>query len=150
MLCEGLPHGSDDKKSACSVEDLGSIPALWGSTGEGNGYCSSILAWRIPWTEDPSKFQFTGWQRVRHNWVTNTHTHTHTHTHTCYVNYISIKPFLKKENYLKTIVSSENFYIFYLYVFLFHLSHLVIATFEERFINELMINNRKIYDFWMK
>ena len=33
----------------------------------------SILAWRIPWMEDPSM----GSQRVGHDWVTNTHTHTH-------------------------------------------------------------------------
>ena len=25
---------------------------------------SSILAWRIPWTEDPGEQQFMGWQRV--------------------------------------------------------------------------------------
>ena len=28
---------------------------------------SSILAWRIPWTEEPSKLQSTGSQRVRHD-----------------------------------------------------------------------------------
>ena len=28
---------------------------------------SSILAWRIPWTEEPGGLQFTGSQRVRHN-----------------------------------------------------------------------------------
>ena len=38
---------------------------------------SSILAWRIPWTEEPGGLQSMGWQRVRHDWVTN-HTHTHT------------------------------------------------------------------------
>jgi len=49
---------------------------------------SSILAWEIPWTEDPGGLQFTGWQRIRHNWThrhdwAQTHTtHTHTHTHT--------------------------------------------------------------------
>ena len=31
---------------------------------------SSILAWRIPWTEEPGGLQSTGSQRVRHNWVT--------------------------------------------------------------------------------
>ena len=36
---------------------------------------SSILAWEIPWTEDPGRLQFMGSQRVGHNWVTNTHTH---------------------------------------------------------------------------
>ena len=33
---------------------------------------SSILAWRIPWTEEPGRLQSMGLQRVRHNWVTNT------------------------------------------------------------------------------
>ena len=28
---------------------------------------SSILAWRIPWTEDPGRLQFMGSQRVGHN-----------------------------------------------------------------------------------
>ena len=30
---------------------------------------SSILAWRIPWTEEPGGLQFTGLQRVRHEVV---------------------------------------------------------------------------------
>ena len=33
---------------------------------------SSILAWRIPWTEKIGRLQSTGSQRVRHYWVTNT------------------------------------------------------------------------------
>ena len=50
--------------------------------------CSSILAWRIPWTEEPGGLQSMGSQKVRHDLATkppaptNTHTHTHTHTHT--------------------------------------------------------------------
>ena len=28
---------------------------------------SSILAWRIPWTEEPHGLQSTGLQRVQHN-----------------------------------------------------------------------------------
>ena len=28
---------------------------------------SSILAWRIPWTEEPGELQFTALQRVRHD-----------------------------------------------------------------------------------
>ena len=31
---------------------------------------SSILAWKIPWTEKPSRLQSTGSQRVGHNWAT--------------------------------------------------------------------------------
>ena len=33
---------------------------------------SSILAWRIPWTEEPSKLQSLGSQRVWYDWATNT------------------------------------------------------------------------------
>ena len=31
---------------------------------------SSILAWRISWTEEPGELQSMGLQRVRHDWVT--------------------------------------------------------------------------------
>ena len=34
---------------------------------------SSILAWRIPWREEPRGLQSMGSQRVRHDWMTNTH-----------------------------------------------------------------------------
>ena len=33
---------------------------------------SSILAWRIPWTEEPGRLQFVGLQRVEHDWIANT------------------------------------------------------------------------------
>ena len=36
---------------------------------------SSILAWRIPWTEEPGGLQSTGSQRVRHDWSNLTCTH---------------------------------------------------------------------------
>ena len=32
---------------------------------------SSILAWWIPWTEDPDRLQSMGSQRVRHDWATS-------------------------------------------------------------------------------
>ena len=31
---------------------------------------SSILAWRIPWTEEPGGLQSVGSQRVKHDWAT--------------------------------------------------------------------------------
>ena len=34
----GFPGGSNNKESACNVGDLGSIPGLGRSPGEGNGY----------------------------------------------------------------------------------------------------------------
>ena len=32
---------------------------------------SSILAWKIPWTEEPGRLYSTGQQRVGHDWVTS-------------------------------------------------------------------------------
>ena len=34
---------------------------------------SSIIAWKISWTEKPGGLQSMGSQRVRHHWVTNTY-----------------------------------------------------------------------------
>ena len=46
-----------------------------------NLLCSSILAWKIPQTEEPGRLKLMESQRVRHYFV-HAHTHTHTHTHT--------------------------------------------------------------------
>ena len=45
--------------NAGDVRDAGSIPGFGRSPEEGNGN-SSILAWRIPWTENPGGLQFIG------------------------------------------------------------------------------------------
>ena len=63
----GFPGGSDIKESACNVGDPGSILGLGRSLGEGNDYPFSILAWRIPWTEEPNGLQSMGSQTVGHN-----------------------------------------------------------------------------------
>ena len=34
---------------------------------------SSVLAWEIPWTEEPGGLQSTGSKTVWHNWVTKQH-----------------------------------------------------------------------------
>ena len=47
--------------NAGDIRDAGLIPGLEMATH------SSILAWRIPWTEEPDRVQSMGLQRVRHN-----------------------------------------------------------------------------------
>ena len=42
---------------------------------EGMATHSSVLIWRIPWTEEPVGLQSLGSQRVRHNWSNLAHTH---------------------------------------------------------------------------
>ena len=51
--------GSDGKVSACKA-DLGLIPGLGRSPGEGNGNSLQFFAWRIPWTEEPGGLQSMG------------------------------------------------------------------------------------------
>ena len=55
------------KESACSAGDLGFIPGWEDALEEGMAAHSSILAWRIPWTEEPGRLQSTGQQRVGHD-----------------------------------------------------------------------------------
>ena len=65
--CIGFPGDSDSKESAHNAGDLGSIPWLGRSPGEGNGTHSSTLAWRIPWMEERGGLQSMGSQRVGHD-----------------------------------------------------------------------------------
>ena len=46
--------------SAGDARDVGSIPGLGRSPRELNGTHSSILAWRILWTEEPGRLQSMG------------------------------------------------------------------------------------------
>ena len=64
----GFPGGSADKVCACNAGDpgfhpwVGKIPLEMGMATDFN-----ILAWRIPWTEEPCGLQSTGSQRVQHD-----------------------------------------------------------------------------------
>ena len=66
----GSPGGSGGEESTCNggggVQSLGWEDLLekWKAT------LSSILAWRVPWTEEPSGLWFRGSQRIGHDWVT--------------------------------------------------------------------------------
>ena len=55
----GFPGSSDGKESATNAGVLGSIPGS-GRSAEGNATHSSILAWEIPWTEEPGGLQSMG------------------------------------------------------------------------------------------
>ena len=65
------------KESACNARDTGDvglIPGLGRSLEEEMATHSSILAWRIPWTEESGGLQSIGLQRVGHDLVANTFT----------------------------------------------------------------------------
>ena len=64
---DGFPWLLSDKEYACNAGttgDAGLIPGLERSLGRGQATCSSILAWRVPWTEEPGRLQSIELQRV--------------------------------------------------------------------------------------
>ena len=48
------------------AESTGYIPGSGRSLEKGMATHSSVLAWEIPWTEEPGRLQSMGSQRVRH------------------------------------------------------------------------------------
>ena len=64
----GFSGGSDGKESACNAGDPGSILGQEDPLEKGMATHSSILASRIPWTEEPGRLWSTGSERVRYNW----------------------------------------------------------------------------------
>ena len=70
----GFPGGSV-VRNLCAIQEtqvlsLGQEDPL----EKGMATHSSILDWRIPWTEEPGGLPSMGSQRVRHDWVINTFT----------------------------------------------------------------------------
>ena len=71
-LCDILKHGASQvvlvvknlPANAGDVRDVGLIPGWEDPLEEEMATLSSILAWRIPWTEEPRGLQSMGSQRV--------------------------------------------------------------------------------------
>ena len=57
----GFPGGLNSKESTCNARDMGREDPV----EEGMATYSSILVWRIPWTDEPGGLQFMGSERVR-------------------------------------------------------------------------------------
>ena len=49
------------------ITDAGLIPRLGSSPGGEPAIYSNILAWRIPWIEEPGRLQSIGSHKVRHD-----------------------------------------------------------------------------------
>ena len=66
------------------VKNLPAVKETWAwflgwedPLGKGMATHSSILAWRIPWTDKPGELQYMWSQKVEHNWETNTFIYIH-------------------------------------------------------------------------
>ena len=71
MTEKGFPGGIVVKNPPANAGDTRTGIYLITGSGRsprgGNGNHSSILIWRIPWTEAPGRLQSMGHRRVRHN-----------------------------------------------------------------------------------
>ena len=69
LVMKSFPGGSVVKNppaNAGDPGDTGLIPGWEDSLKEEMAIHSSILTWKIPWTEEPGELQYIGLQRVRH------------------------------------------------------------------------------------
>ena len=62
----GFPGGSGVKNLPAMWETWVQSPGQEDPPGKGLATHSSILAWRIPWTEEPGSLQPRGLERVGH------------------------------------------------------------------------------------
>ena len=62
ILFLGFPGGSEVKASDSNAGDPGSIPGSEDPLEKEMATHSSILVWRISWTEEPGRLQSTGSQ----------------------------------------------------------------------------------------
>ena len=77
---EGLGYPLQYSWASLVAQMVRNLPAMWetwvqslcweGPLEEGLAIHYSILAWSIPWTEEPGGLQSMGLQRVRHDLVT--------------------------------------------------------------------------------
>ena len=74
IQARGFPDGSDGKESASNAEDLGSIPGLGRSPGEGNGYPLQYSCLENPMDRGAWRATVRGIARVGHYQSTNTFT----------------------------------------------------------------------------
>ena len=78
QLVKNPPAKAGDSRDEVSVPGPGRSP------GVGNATQPSILAWRIPRTEEPGGLQSMGSQRVKHKWrIEHPHRHTVVDEYNC-------------------------------------------------------------------
>ena len=66
----GFSGGSAVKNPPANAGDIGLIPGSGDPLEKERTTHSSILAWELPWTEEPGRLQSIGSQRVRHDLTT--------------------------------------------------------------------------------
>ena len=70
-----FPGGASGKELTCQHETEVRSLGWEDSLEEGTTTHSSLVTWRIPWTEEPGSLWSIGLERVRHDWSNLAHTH---------------------------------------------------------------------------
>ena len=81
----GFPGNAVVKSPPANAGDAGDwalIPGSGRSPGGGHSNPLQFLAWRIPWTEEPTGLESMGFAKSWTRLSARAHTHTHTHTQT--------------------------------------------------------------------
>ena len=82
---DGMGYPLQYSWASLVAQKVKNLPAIWETwvrnlswedpLEEGMATHSSILAWSIPWTEEPGGLESIGLQRVRHDWVASSAQH---------------------------------------------------------------------------
>ena len=108
---------------------------------------SSILVWRMPWTEEPGGLQSRESHRVGHDWSGYTHTHTHTHT---FLFSAGIHIFTCLSKNISVLFGAFACVTSFLYNDLPLLFSVVkVSTFPNIFSNQAFFRNILIYSHWI-
>ena len=102
QLVKNLPAMQETRVQSLSLED---------TLEKGMAIHSRILAWKIPWTEEPGRLPSMGLKRVGHNWVTNTFTFSF---------HFSLMPF--------GTISSISIYRIFLYISIIIIIYIVYSS----------------------
>ena len=112
---EGIGYSLQYSWASLVIQSVKNLPAMWETCvrslswedplEEDMATDSSILAWRILWTEEPGMLQSMGSQRVSHDWATkHTHIYIHiyiyTHTYMYIYTYIHIYIYTHTHTYM--------------------------------------------------
>ena len=87
------PQSQDSCLTSLVAQTVKRLPTTWETRVQSLGWedtlekematHSSVLAWKIPWTEEPGRLQSTVLQRVGHDWVTSLSLFTKTSCSIC-------------------------------------------------------------------
>ena len=98
---------------------------------------SSILAWRISWTEEPGGLQSMGSQIIRHDWVYSCHQPQHRNCSKISISFAS---------YNLISLSIHTLWLFFLFINFLLADFLILSRYQRHYVNLNFVSTMPV--FW--